>query len=223
MTNIERKRKVEKYELTVMQTNDNKISVINFDELKARLAGDMQAYKAIDVNVANRVEVKKTLAELRKKRKELEDKRISLKKEYDEPFNNFVSQVKELVALIDEPISLIDADVKKIEASLELEEASKNQKKREAIETIYKTLTQSAWLKFEEVFTEDMLKLPIEEIKDKLLTIAEAKEEVIANMDEDMAVAYFMSNLQYEPAFQLSSEIAKAKKRIADFKNRCPF
>lgn len=197
-------------------SQDEKLCIAKFDELKESLLKDMEDYKGIVVNVDNKTENKKVLATLRKKRKEIEDKRIELKKEYDEPFNFFASQVKELVAILDEPIKLIDDQVKKIESSLDSELLNQKAKRVEAIKLIFDSIGVS-WIKFEEVYNEKMDTLKLEEVKEALEEIIEAKKTVIESLDEDSATLYLMSGLDYEKSASMFSGFAKAKKRYKTF------
>lgn len=213
----------EKLEIAVI-TNDQKLCVANFDELKTKLTNDMSDYKEIVVNSDNKAETKKTIASLRKQRKDIEDKRISLKEDYNKPFAFFESQVKELVAIIDEPIASLDSKVKKIETALDSDEQNQKAKRYEAIKLIFNGLGVS-WIKFEEVYNEKMEKLKLEEVKEQLEEIIEAKKTVVESLDADSATIYLMCGFDYEKAASMFSDFAKAKKRYKTFQdeNDSPF
>lgn len=213
----------EKLEIAVV-SQDEKLCVAKFDEWKEKIKGDMAVYKDTIVNADNKAETKKTIASLRKQRKAIEDKRISLKEDYNKPFAFFEGQVKELVELIDEPIASLDSKVKKIESSLDSDEQNQKAKRIEAIKAIFNSLGIT-WIKFEEVYNDKMDKTKLEEVKDELEEIIEAKKTVLESLDADSATLYLMCGFDYEKAASMFRDFAKARERYKTFQdeNDSPF
>ena len=87
----------------------------NFEDLKAALSTQMQAYAGLEITDENIPERKADIATLRKIRGAIEDKRKDIKKTYDAPLKEFEAQVKGLTEILDKEISRIDGAIKEFD------------------------------------------------------------------------------------------------------------
>ena len=102
----------------------------NFDEIRAGLEVQMEAYKTLEVTEDNITERKADVATLRKIRAAIDDKRKSVKTEYNKPLSEFEAEVKSVEGIIDEAINHITTGLNEFEQKRIAE-------KRKEIEEIY--------------------------------------------------------------------------------------
>lgn len=102
----------------------------NFDEIRAGLEVQMEAYKTLEVTEDNIAERKADVATLRKIRAAIDDKRKSVKTEYNKPLSEFEAEVKSVEGIIDEAINHITTGLNEFEQKRIAE-------KRKEIEEIY--------------------------------------------------------------------------------------
>ena len=117
-------------EMNVNVEQKNGVIGFNFDEIKQKLAAEMEIYKGMVFTEDSKKEAKATVAELRKLKKSVDDKKKEVKVSYMQPYTEFENKVKELNQLIDEPINFISEQVEEFERK-RLEE------KKKVIDAIY--------------------------------------------------------------------------------------
>ena len=87
----------------------------NFDEMKAALGSEMQAFETTEYTDDTVGKAKKDIAYLRKLRTSVEDRRKGVKEKCLEPYKKIEEQAKELIDLIDKPIEVINRKVQEYE------------------------------------------------------------------------------------------------------------
>lgn len=102
----------------------------NFDEIRAGLEVQMEAYKTLEVTEDNITERKADVATLRKIRAAIDDKRKSVKTEYNKPLSEFEAEVKSVEGIIDEAINHITTGLNEFEKK-------RREEKQKEIEEIY--------------------------------------------------------------------------------------
>lgn len=120
-------------ELQIKINQQQGIITTNFDEIKASLTEQMQAYEELEVTEANKAERKNDIATLRKMIKAVSEKRIGVKKECLKPYEEFEIKANELIEIINAPINTLDNQVKEFEEKQRLE-------KKAEIKNIYEEL-----------------------------------------------------------------------------------
>lgn len=99
-----------------MIKNNNGVIEENFDEAKAYITEQLEAYKSVVFTEDTKKDAKDTIAQLRKDKKALQDRIKAVKTEYMKPFEDFLTKANELMKLYDEPIDYINAQVNEFEA-----------------------------------------------------------------------------------------------------------
>lgn len=102
-------------ELQVIVSQEPGIIHWNFDDLKAALQSELEAYKKTAYDDDSIKDAKKDVANLRKLRGAVEDKRKEIREKCLEPYILIEQQAKELTGLIDEPIKVINERVQEYE------------------------------------------------------------------------------------------------------------
>ena len=102
----------------------------NFDDVKAALENQMQAYEELEVTEENTKERKADVATLRKIKKYVEERRKEVESEYDRPLVAFKARVKELTGVI-------DTQIDRINDGLNAFEEARKAEKREHIKALY--------------------------------------------------------------------------------------
>ena len=102
----------------------------NFDDVKAALENQMQAYEELEVTEENTKERKADVATLRKIKKYVDERRKEVEAEYDRPLVAFKARVKELT-------SVIDVQIDRINDGLNAFEEARKAEKREHIKELY--------------------------------------------------------------------------------------
>ena len=132
----------------IIKSNNGAIEE-NFEEAKAYLAEQLNAYKGVVFTEDTKKDAKDTIAQLRKDKKALQDRIKDVKKEYMRPFDEFVAKANELAIMYDEPINYINEQVNAFEEKRKAE-------KMEAIKGIYaEIIPEAEWqevLPFNKIF-----------------------------------------------------------------------
>ena len=162
-------------ELKIINFN-NAIIEINFEELKQQLKDRISIYDNLELNEDNIEIINDSKKDLKKLFETVEAKRKELKKALAEPYNQLEAKIKELETLINEPLNKADSFLK------EIEERRKENKKKE-IEEYFKQVNNNEYIKFEDIFTTDML--------NKTKTMKEIKsiiDSFVKKVDNDLLV-----------------------------------
>ena len=153
----------------------------NASELKERLAD----YKTAVFTEESKPILRAELAGLRKLRKAVDDRRKEVKEQSMRPYKAFEEEVKELLSAIDEPIKNLDSQLKEIEEV-------RIQKKKSAIEAVYKDTVLAGGM-------EDFL--PLESIysrkwENASTTIKAVKEEMQGIVDKACSELSIIQGMQ---------------------------
>lgn len=200
----------------------------NYDEVKAFLAQEMEAYKGLVYTDDSIGDAKKDRAFLNKLWKQVDTKRKEAKAKCLEPYSKFEEQANELKKLISDPVQMIDEQVKAYE-----------QKKQEQTK-------EEIGSYFDKVYTESELSL---EIRKKVIMrvwdpkwlnattskktwkeavekgIAEVKDEIDqlkgfrSEFEADMVESY-SRNLSFRDAVQTMNDLEKQKARVLELERQ---
>lgn len=211
----------------VLNQTPGKISW-NYEEVKAFLAQEMEAYKGLVYTDDSIGDAKKDRAFLNKLWKQVDTKRKEAKAKCLEPYSKFEEQANELKKLISDPVQMIDEQVKAYE-----------QKKQEQVK-------EEIGSYFDKVYTESDLS---PEIRKKVIMrvwdpkwlnattskktwkeavekgIAEVKDEIDqlkgfrSEFEADMVESY-SRNLSFRDAVQTMNDLEKQKARVLELERQ---
>lgn len=169
---------------------DNAIIEINFEELKQQLKDRISIYDNLELNEDNIEVINDSKKDLKKLFDAVETKRKELKKALAEPYNQLEAKIKELETLINEPLNKADSFLK------EIEERRKENKKKE-IEEYFKKVNNNEYIKFENVFTTEMLNKTksMKEIKNIIDSFVKKVENDLLAIGENVSLkSYYLQN-----------------------------
>ena len=169
---------------------DNAIIEINFEELKQQLKDRISIYDNLELNEDNIEIINDSKKDLKKLFEAVETKRKELKKALAEPYNQLEAKIKELETLINEPLNKADSFLK------EIEERRKENKKKE-IEEYFKQVNNNEYIKFEDIFTSDMLNKTktMKEIKSIIDSFVKKIENDLLVIGENVSLkSYYLQN-----------------------------
>ena len=169
---------------------DNPIIEINFEELKQQLKDRISIYDNLELNEDNIEIINDSKKDLKKLFEAVEMKRKELKKALAEPYNQLEVKIKELETLINEPLNKADSFLK------EIEERRKENKKKE-IEEYFKQVNNNEYIKFEDIFTSDMLNKTktMKEIKSIIDSFVKKVENDLLVIGENVSLkSYYLQN-----------------------------
>ena len=169
---------------------DNSIIEINFEELKQQLKDRISIYDNLELNEDNIKVINDSKRDLKKLFDAVEIKRKELKKALAEPYNQLEAKIKELETLINEPLNKADSFLK------EIEERRKENKKKE-IEEYFKKVNNNEYIKFEDIFTSDMLNKTktMKEIKSIIDSFVKKVENDLLVIGENVSLkSYYLQN-----------------------------
>lgn len=169
---------------------DNAVIEINFEELKQQLKDRISIYDNLELNEDNIEVINDSKKDLKKLFDAVETKRKELKKALAEPYNQLEAKIKELETLINEPLNKADSFLK------EIEERRKENKKKE-IEEYFKKVNNNEYIKFEDVFTTDMLNKTksMKEIKSIIDLFVKKVENDLLIIGENVSLkSYYLQN-----------------------------
>ena len=169
---------------------DNAIIEINFEELKQQLKDRISIYDNLELNEDNIEIINDSKKDLKKLFEAVEMKRKELKKALAEPYNQLEVKIKELETLINEPLNKADSFLK------EIEERRKENKKKE-IEEYFKQVNNNEYIKFEDIFTSDMLNKTktMKEIKSIIDSFVKKVENDLLVIGENVSLkSYYLQN-----------------------------
>lgn len=164
--------------MEIMITHHDGIIEENFEDAKAYLAEQLEAYKTVVFTEDTKKDAKDTIAQLRKDKKALADRVKAVKVEYMMPFEQFLSKANELMALYDEPINYIDSQV------AEFEKKRKEEKIAQVKEYYTEIIPEEEWqavLPFNKIFNPKW---------ENTTTTAKAIKEEIMRYKENAKTAY---------------------------------
>ena len=169
---------------------DNAIIEINFEELKQQLKDRISIYDNLELNEDNIEIINDSKKDLKKLFEAVETKRKELKKALAEPYNQLEAKIKELETLINEPLNKADSFLK------EIEERRRENKKKE-IEEYFKQVNNNEYIKFEDIFTSDMLNKTktMKEIKSIIDSFVKKIENDLLVIGENVSLkSYYLQN-----------------------------
>lgn len=193
----------------------------NFEEAKAYLAEQLDAYKAVVFTEDTKKDAKDTVAQLRKDKKALQDRVKVVKKEYMGPFEEFLAKANELIEMYDNPINYINGQIEEFEQK-RLEE------KRAAITEYYNEMVpEDEW---REVIPLDVIynkkwenaTASAKSIKEEIMqrkTDAKAAYSAIKAMHsdkEDEALAMYRKNFNLTGCIDHINRYEEYKREIAE-------
>ena len=163
-------------DVLIKQTNG--LIETNFEEAKAYLAAQTEAYTKLVFTEDTKKDAKDTVAQLRKDKKSLQDRVKQVSDEYMVPLNEFKAKANELIGLYDVPISAINEQI-------EAFEAKRIEEKRAAIAEYYNEIVpEDEWREV----------IPLDVIYNKkwenATTSAKAIKEEIMQRKTDAKAAY---------------------------------
>lgn len=206
-------------EINVNVEQKNGTVSFNFDEIKERLAAEMQVYKGMVFSESAKKEAKETIAELRKLKKAVDDKRKTVKTSFMQPYMDFEEKVKELNALIDEPISFIGKQVEEFEKK-------RVEERQELIHEIYEKQEEQLkeYLPLGKIYNPKWenatttKKSITEEISAAFASVKKDLETIVAMESEfkDKGIAAYKCTLELSDAIQCIHGYEKQKQEILD-------
>lgn len=212
-----KKRSEKSMELKMIEFQQPKEILFNYNELKVELEAKVKMYETLVYTDDQIAEAKKDRSNLNKLKKALNDERIRLQKEYLEPFNKFKAQIDDLIQVIDKPILLIDKQVK------EAEEVKKHEKK-EAIQKFWNEVLQAdkvpEAVTFSQIFNEKWLNATVsmKSIQTEIMeTLAKIEQDLVTleNLPEFSfeAKEVYKDTLNLQKAIQEGARLAEIQKR----------
>lgn len=105
----------------------SKLSINNFDELKAKIQNYSEKYKNLVATDESLSGAKSVRAELNKLSKAIDDKRKEIKKEYNKPYDSFKVQMNELQIVLKDTINPLSEQIADIEEQQREERTQKVQ------------------------------------------------------------------------------------------------
>lgn len=188
----------------------------NFDEIRAGLEVQMEAYKTLEVTEDNIAERKADVATLRKIRAAIDDKRKSVKTEYNKPLSEFEAEVKSVEGIIDEAINHITTGLNEFEQKRIAE-------KRKEIEEIYTAeigdlaeflplniIRSSKWEN--KTFGKNEIISEIQEMKMRVERDLEAIKALGSDIEEKLIQTYKGNGNNLAAALQKHTDYMNAKK-----------
>ena len=188
----------------------------NFDEIRAGLEVQMEAYKTLEVTEDNITERKADVATLRKIRAAIDDKRKSVKTEYNKPLSEFEAEVKSVEGIIDEAINHITTGLNEFEQKRIAE-------KRKEIEEIYTAeigdlaeflplniIRSSKWEN--KTFGKNEIISEIQEMKMRVERDLEAIKALGSDIEEKLIQTYKGNGNNLAAALQKHTDYMNAKK-----------
>lgn len=112
----------------------SKLSINNFNELKARIQSYSEKYKDLVATDESLSGAKSARAELNKLSKAIDDKRKEIKKEYNKPYDSFKGQIDELQVVLKDAINPLSKQITDIE----------NQQREERTQKVQDLINQMA-------------------------------------------------------------------------------
>ena len=193
----------------------------NFDEVKAYITEQTEAYTKLVFTEDTKKDAKDTVAQLRKDKKSLQDRVKEVKKEYMKPFDDFLGKANELIELYDTPINTINEQIEAFEAK-RLEE------KRAAIAEYYNEIVPE--VEWREVIPLDVIynkkwenaTTSAKAIKEEIMqrkTDAKAAYSAIKAMHsdkEDEVLAMYRKNFNLTEAIDHINRYEEYKREIAE-------
>lgn len=202
----------EKEVVMVYTKEENKVKVVNFEALKQKLKDEIKTYEVMTLEKDGLQDIKKSLAGLRKQRKSLDARRIALSKEFNEPFNFFISQVNELLTVLDGPIGTLDKIVKTEEETSSKAESTTINKRLNAAKAIYASL-KDPFLTFEEAYVGELQTAKLEDLEDMFKSKILDEVFKIKKMNPLLAVFYLMFDFDEDLAKETLTQYENAASR----------
>lgn len=188
----------------------------NFDEIRAGLEVQMEAYKTLEVTEDNITERKADVATLRKIRAAIDDKRKSVKTEYNKPLSEFEAEVKSVEGIIDEAINHITTGLNEFEKK-------RREEKQKEIEEIYTAeigdlaeflplniIRSSKWEN--KTFGKNEIISEIQEMKMKVERDLEAIKALGSDIEEKLIQTYKGNGNNLAAALQKHTDYMNAKR-----------
>ena len=206
-------------DVLIKQTNG--LIETNFEEAKAYLAAQTEAYTKLVFTEDTKKDAKDTVAQLRKDKKSLQDRVKQVSDEYMVPLNEFKAKANELIGLYDVPISAINEQIEAFEAK-RLEE------KRAAMAEYYNEIVPE--VEWREVIPLDVIynkkwenaTTSAKAIKEEIMqrkTDAKAAYSAIKAMHsdkEDEVLAMYRKNFNLTEAIDHINRYEEYKREIAE-------
>lgn len=167
----------------------------NASELKERLAEYLADYKTAVFTEESKPILRAELAGLRKLRKAVDDRRKEVKEQSMRPYKEFEEEVKELLSAIDEPIKNLDSQLKEIEEV-------RIQKKKSAIEAVYKDIVMAGgmgdFLPLESIYSRKW-----ENASTTIKAVKEEMQEIVDKACSELSIIQGMQSDVKEEAVEL--------------------
>lgn len=206
-------------DVLIKQTNG--LIETNFEEAKAYLAEQTEAYTKLVFTEDTKKDAKDTVAQLRKDKKSLQDRVKQVSDEYMAPLNEFKAKANELIGLYDVPISAINEQI-------EAFEAKRIEEKKAAIAEYYNEIVPE--VEWREVIPLDVIynkkwenaTTSAKAIKEEIMqrkTDAKAAYSAIKAMHsdkEDEALAMYRKNFNLTEAIDHINRYEEYKREIAE-------
>ncbi len=193
----------------------------NFEEVKAYLAEQTEAYASLVFTEETKKDAKDTVAQLRKDQKAIADRLKEVKKEYMAPFEEFNAKAQELLKMYDTPIDAINAQIEAFE------EKRKAEKRKQISEIYDEMVPEDEWrvvIPLNRIWNKkwENATASAKSIKEEIMqrkTDAKAAYTTIKAMNsdkEEQALAQYRENYDLTACITFLNEYESYKREIAE-------